>query len=172
MNKKWGVVAVSLAACLMMYGCGQGSSTANGGAAGGNGSSTSPSQGIAVGEPAPGTSPDKPELLSVPKDVTKIEVRYKPAKPNPPTIQRTITDQAQIAKLVDALNALPKDQIGTHHCVQDYGQQATLTFYPTTGDPIVVSVVPSCNNISIGGKGLPDESGAVWNTVQQVMGDK
>jgi hypothetical protein len=111
-------------------------------------------------------------VQGLPKDVTKIEVSYKPAKPNPPTIQRTITDPAQIAKLVDALNALPKDQLGTHHCMQDYGQQAIMKFYPTSGNPIDVSVVPSCGNITIGGKGMPDENGAVWKVVQDVMGDQ
>jgi hypothetical protein len=170
MNKRWGVVCVSVAALLVLCGCGQ---STNGKSAGSsnNGSSSTPAPGIAAGEPAPGNSSSQPVMANVPKDVTKIEINYKPAKPNPPTIQRTITDPAQIAKIVAALNGL-QVQIGTHHCMQDYGQQAIMKLYPSSGDPVEVTVVPACNNTTIGGKGFPDEGNVVWKTVQQVMGDK
>ncbi|MGZ4112918.1 MAG: hypothetical protein ACXVP5_10835 [Tumebacillaceae bacterium] len=175
MNKRWGVVCVSVAALLMLYGCGKSTNGTSGQSAGttSNGASSTPAPGIAAGEPTPGTgdATQHPVLANVPKDVTKIEISYKPAKPNPPTIQRTITDPAQIAKIVAALNGL-QDMIGTHHCMQDYGQQATLKLYPSSGDPVDVTVVPSCNNTTIGGKGFPDEGNAVWGVIQQVMGDK
>lgn len=168
MNKKGILVVATMATAVMLFGCGhraEGSSTSA--TTGSSTQTTTPS--------TPSTNPPQDNNQStagyLTKDITKVDISYKPAKPNPQTIQRTITDPAQIAKLVDAINAVPQGVMGFNHCVQDYGQQAIMDFYPSSGQPIKVSAVPSCSHLKVGNLPmLTDTENAVFKAVAEIMG--
>lgn len=112
--------------------------------------------------------PPRPPGSKLPLHIQRVEIAYRPWQPNPPTIHRTLTAPAVIARLIQAINALPVDAGGAYSCAVEFGQGATLNFVTATGETIPVVLNPACDTVQVGrGPSLSDNG--LWNTIKAVV---
>jgi hypothetical protein len=96
------------------------------------------------------TVPARNPRSVLPETVARIDVTYHPPLgTEPPIIQTTLTRPGDIAALVAAFNALPRDSLGPHGCAADQGEGATLVFVKGDGSTLTATIDPACSRVAV-----------------------
>jgi hypothetical protein len=117
------------------------------------------------------TVPARDPRSLLPATVPRIDVTYRlPLGTKPPTLQVTLTHPGDIAALVAAFNALPRDGRGPHGCLLDQGEGATLAFVKGAGSTLTATIDPACSSVTVAGyRPLLDEGGRLWTTIKRIL---
>lgn len=83
-------------------------------------------------------------------------------------IQTTLTRPGDIAALVAAFNALPRDSLEPHGCLPDQGARATLVFVKGDGSTLTATIDPACSRVAVLGY-PPLVDGGLWTTITRIV---
>lgn len=116
------------------------------------------------------TPPPRLPASLLPTDIASVRVSFRPASDQPDSRTLTITNPADIARLVTAYNTL--DRYASLRICPSRNNEATMRFKRSNGAAITVTL-DGCVGVWIGRSGtlptLEDRPGGVWDTLTNMV---